>query len=73
MVIVMKIFSLAHDLEQNRTLPSFCEIAGYICCPANCLFGPWMPFTEYCSIINRPLHKVNLQVCKVVLQAMEQD
>lgn len=58
MVLVMKVFSLAHDFQYARKMPSFFEFVGYACCPANCLFGPWMPFNEYCAVTTRPFLRV---------------
>lgn len=58
MVLVMKALSLSHDYDRSKYLPPLLEFLGYVCCPANCMFGPWISFAEYCSIFRRPNKKV---------------
>ncbi|XP_053698098.1 protein-serine O-palmitoleoyltransferase porcupine [Sabethes cyaneus] len=50
MVIVMKIISLGHDTKRDPALKNQLDVLtflGYICCPANCIFGPWTSFKDY--------------------------
>lgn len=48
----MKILSLCFDMGigYQTTLPSFDQYLGYIFCPANLIFGPWIPFDVYCRL-----------------------
>lgn len=59
MILAMKVISLSHDCEKAQKFPTFFEYVGYACCPANCLFGPWIPFSEYCAIIEKPHRRVS--------------
>ncbi|XP_058829329.1 protein-serine O-palmitoleoyltransferase porcupine isoform X2 [Topomyia yanbarensis] len=50
MIAVMKIISLAIDIRVKRHIKeqfSILGFLGYVCCPANCIFGPWSSFGEY--------------------------
>lgn len=62
MILVMKALSLSHDYDNSRYLPPLSEFLGYVCCPANCMFGPWVSFAEYCSIFRRSHKKVRKKI-----------
>ncbi|XP_055525711.1 protein-serine O-palmitoleoyltransferase porcupine [Wyeomyia smithii] len=50
MIVVMKIISLALDSKSDGLVKSQINtlaFLGYICCPANCIFGPWTSFRDY--------------------------
>uniref|UniRef100_A0A1Y1MY89 Protein-serine O-palmitoleoyltransferase porcupine n=2 Tax=Photinus pyralis TaxID=7054 RepID=A0A1Y1MY89_PHOPY len=47
MIAAMKIISLCFDLQNGHYFPSPYVYAGYMLCPANVMFGPWISFTEY--------------------------
>ncbi|KAK5647782.1 hypothetical protein RI129_002674 [Pyrocoelia pectoralis] len=53
MIAVMKIISLCFNVQNGHHLPSIYAYAGYVLCPANVLFGPWVSFTEYNLQTNR--------------------
>uniref|UniRef100_A0A8D8AAM3 Protein-serine O-palmitoleoyltransferase porcupine n=1 Tax=Culex pipiens TaxID=7175 RepID=A0A8D8AAM3_CULPI len=53
MIAVMKAISLAFDTRADARLKdafSILSFLGYICCPANCIFGPWTSFGEYLTV-----------------------
>lgn len=62
MILVMKALSLSHDFDNSRHLPPLFEFLGYTCCPANCMFGPWISFAEYCSVFRKPHKKVRNKI-----------
>lgn len=57
MIVVMKVISLGFDLDAGKIKnidsaavlkpPTIVETMGYIMCPANCVIGPWVSFTDY--------------------------
>lgn len=69
MIVIMKAVSLSQDYDKSTCPPTLLEYLGYICCPANCIFGPWISFAEYCSVFKKPHKKVTqlkLFVVKIV-------
>ncbi|XP_065081992.1 protein-serine O-palmitoleoyltransferase porcupine [Ochlerotatus camptorhynchus] len=63
MIAVMKSISLAIDIKVNRSLRdqfSIISFLGYMCCPANCIFGPWTSFTEYLNSLTRARSRFKL-------------
>uniref|UniRef100_A0A1B6EDG5 Protein-serine O-palmitoleoyltransferase porcupine n=1 Tax=Clastoptera arizonana TaxID=38151 RepID=A0A1B6EDG5_9HEMI len=57
MLIVMKIISLAFDLDSGivKEFPNMTSYFGYILCPGNVVFGPWVSFNVYRKIFVNPL------------------
>lgn len=57
MIIVMKIISLAFDIDatKSKDLPHPLQYAGYLLCPANVILGPWHSFNEYKSVFESPI------------------
>lgn len=57
MILVMKITSIAYDVKIGRltTTPSFFAHCGYLLCPANSIFGPWITYKQYLSIFYKPI------------------
>lgn len=56
MIAAMKIISYGFDIDSGRidkNLDIF-SFLGYCLCPANSIIGPWVPFTEYISIFEKP-------------------
>ncbi|CAG7730597.1 unnamed protein product [Allacma fusca] len=55
MIIVLKTVSLCYDVGAKGVTepPPFINYLGYLFCPANIIFGPWMPFKTYCKIYER--------------------
>ncbi|XP_058443243.1 protein-serine O-palmitoleoyltransferase porcupine [Malaya genurostris] len=54
MIAVMKIISLALDMKSKHHIKEqfgILSFLGYICSPANCIFGPWTSFSEYLNCI----------------------
>ncbi|KAF5285278.1 hypothetical protein FQR65_LT13292 [Abscondita terminalis] len=49
MISAMKLMSLCFDLQHGHEIPSVSAYLGYIFCPGNVLFGPWIPYNEYAS------------------------
>jgi hypothetical protein len=49
MIMVLKILSVSSDAStrQLKSPPPFVDYLGYIFCPANVAFGPWVPFSVY--------------------------
>jgi len=49
MIMVLKILSVCSDVstKQLKTPPPFVDYLGYIFCPANMAFGPWIPISVY--------------------------
>ncbi|XP_062550987.1 protein-serine O-palmitoleoyltransferase porcupine isoform X2 [Armigeres subalbatus] len=65
MIAVMKSISLAMDTKADRSLRdriSIISYLGYICCPANCIFGPWISFNEYLNNITRSKARLKLNL-----------
>lgn len=63
MIAVMKSISLAMDTRADRSLRdrfSIISFLGYICSPANCIFGPWISFNDYLNSITRSKNKLKL-------------
>lgn len=54
MIIAMKVISIAFDVKKGtiKSLPNLIEYSGYMWCPSNCLFGPWVSFNTYRSIFS---------------------
>lgn len=52
MIIVMKIISLAFDIDATKTkeLPGVIQFMGYLLCPASVILGPWHSYNEYTYI-----------------------
>lgn len=63
MIVVMKLISLGFDLDAGKftqsnqrnqhvtvTTPNIIETMGYVMCPANCILGPWVSYTDYNAI-----------------------
>lgn len=52
MIIVMKIISLAFDIDATKTkeLPGVIPFMGYLLCPASVILGPWHAFNEYTNL-----------------------
>lgn len=65
MMGAMKIMSLSFDLQHGMEFPSMVAFFGYTCCPANSIFGPWIPFKEYLLVRQYPSKKVINTRCKV--------
>lgn len=60
MVLVMKIISLAFDIDSGLThLPSVPEQLGYFFCPGTLIFGPWVSYNEHRAILENPATLVN--------------
>lgn len=57
MVFSMKLTSLLADLP-GLNLPGFSAYFGYMFCPGNVLFGPWISFEHYMMQVNFPTRKV---------------
>lgn len=47
MILAMKVYSFISNMIEEEMEPDDLEFAGYIICPANCVFGPWIPFKDY--------------------------
>ena len=47
MISVMKLFSLSVDCDKGDAPPTLFGYMGYLLCPANSIFGPWIKFSEY--------------------------
>ncbi|XP_062707934.1 protein-serine O-palmitoleoyltransferase porcupine [Aedes albopictus] len=63
MVAVMKSISLAMDTRTDRSLRdrfSMISFLGYICSPANCIFGPWTSFNDYLETITKSKSRLKL-------------
>jgi porcupine-like protein len=58
MILVMKIISLADDIEHLNSMPSLIQYFGYTLSGANVLFGPWIPFNDYLNLYKNPHKKV---------------
>lgn len=56
MIAAMKIISYGFDMDSGRLdkNPEVIPFLGYLLCPANSIIGPWVPFTEYVSIFDKP-------------------
>lgn len=54
MIVAMKIISVAFDMKKGtiKTLLGPVEYYGYMLCPSNCLFGPWISLHTYRSAFN---------------------
>ncbi|XP_026472797.1 protein-serine O-palmitoleoyltransferase porcupine [Ctenocephalides felis] len=57
MILVMKIISLAYDIKIGRlsSQPNFIAYCGFLLCPANSIFGPWMTYKQYLSVFYKPI------------------
>ncbi|XP_018328743.1 protein-serine O-palmitoleoyltransferase porcupine isoform X2 [Agrilus planipennis] len=53
MIACMKIISFTSDLQRGEEYRSVLFF-GYILCPANCLFGPWVSVGEYKTLYKNP-------------------
>lgn len=58
MVFSMKLISTVTDLPPCE-FPSFCQYLGYMFCGANVLFGPWISFEHYMTLVKYPTRKVS--------------
>lgn len=56
MIVAMKIISFGFDIDSGRITkaPDFISFSGYCLCPANSIIGPWVPYTEYLTIFEKP-------------------
>ncbi|GLV39288.1 Ca[2+]-channel protein alpha[[1]] subunit D [Carabus blaptoides fortunei] len=54
MIVAMKMISVAFDVKKGtvKTPLGPVEYYGYMLCPSNCLFGPWISLTAYRSAFN---------------------
>lgn len=67
MILVMKLISLADDIEKCDNLPSVIEYFGYALCGANIMFGPWISFNDYLNLYQKPTKKaINLFIYSVI-------
>lgn len=65
MIAIIKIISLSIDIKTDRSLRdhfSIISFLGYMCCPANCIFGPWTSFSEYLNSLTRARSTLKLNV-----------
>ena len=54
MVLVMKLISLAFDLDKGVIYrPNILEYFGYSLSVSSVIFGPFMTYTDYCQILAR--------------------
>ena len=52
MVLVMKLISLAFDLDKGVvSRPNILEYFGYSVSVSSVIFGPFMTYTDYCQIL----------------------
>ena len=52
MVLVMKLISLAFDLDKDViSRPNVLEYFGYALSVSSVIFGPFMTYTDYCQIL----------------------
>ena len=52
MVLVMKLISLAFDLDKGViSQPNILEYFGYSVSVSSVIFGPFMTYTDYCQIL----------------------
>lgn len=52
MVLVMKLISLAFDLDKGVTSrPNILEYFGYSVSVSSVIFGPFMTYSDYCQIL----------------------
>ncbi|KAJ3623235.1 hypothetical protein MTP99_019473 [Tenebrio molitor] len=66
MILVMKIISLADDIEHLNSMPSLIQYFGYTLSGANVLFGPWIPFNDYLNLYKNPHKKNFIWICAIV-------
>lgn len=63
MIMVMKILSICYDIgmkvKPHKVMPSIAEYLGYLFCPANVIFGPWIPFDAYMDMCAHRFVQVN--------------
>lgn len=59
MIMVMKILSLVYDSGMGLRSPSWEEYLGYLLCPANIIFGPWIPFEAYLRFLRGDASRVS--------------
>ncbi|XP_055640563.1 protein-serine O-palmitoleoyltransferase porcupine [Toxorhynchites rutilus septentrionalis] len=65
MIIVMKVISLAFDMKTEQSLRKhFTMLAflGYVCCPANCIFGPWTSFSEHLTTLTKAKKRFKVNI-----------
>ncbi|XP_033105518.1 protein-serine O-palmitoleoyltransferase porcupine-like [Anneissia japonica] len=57
MVLVMKLISLAFDLDSGvvKEMPDIIEFYSYVFFPGTVIYGPWMSFSTYTKLANIPL------------------
>ena len=58
MVVAMKVISIGFDVDEKRISASILpwEYFGFVFCPANTVFGPFVQYHTYCEILlDRPL------------------
>ena len=54
MVLVMKLISLAFDLDKGVTSrPNILEYFGYSVSVSSVIFGPFMTYSDYCQLLAR--------------------
>ncbi|RZC38910.1 protein-cysteine N-palmitoyltransferase porcupine [Asbolus verrucosus] len=72
MVLVMKIISLADDIEKSNSMPNIVEYFGYTLCGANVMFGPWISFNDYLNLYKKPPKKVIFNIVIIWLIAYKE-
>ncbi|EFA11115.1 protein-serine O-palmitoleoyltransferase porcupine [Tribolium castaneum] len=66
MVLVMKVLSLADDINKLDAMPGFIQYFGYTLCGANVMFGPWISFSDYLNFYKKPTKKNLIWICAIV-------
>lgn len=71
MVLVMKLISLAFDLDKGViSRPNILEYFGYSVSVSSVIFGPFMTYTDYCQILvgKRMVSNSRFFSAKVILE-----
>ena len=60
MIIVMKMISLAFDLDSGaaRDLPPIWDYCGYVLHCGSVMFGPWTSFQDYSLLLSQPEERI---------------
>ena len=76
MVLVMKLISLAFDVDKDViSRPNILEYFGYSLSVSSVVFGPFMTYTDYCQILVgkklvRKYGQVPVVLCNLFLRAI---
>lgn len=60
MMLAMKLISLAFDLDSGavRELPGIWDYAGYVLHVGSVIFGPWISYQDYATLLNAPEERI---------------